>query len=115
MAKQSVHQNIPDLGLDEGDDEQPVNNSKGMPKLVRIMLEENDNIPPTGQFFGANGRSYMLMPGRAANVPMEIIDILNHAVMATAQQEPGTLRVVRMRNRLRFPYRFVNPGDAEVA
>ena len=31
-------------------------------KRVRIVLEDNDTIPPTGQFIGVNGKGYILRP-----------------------------------------------------
>lgn len=74
---------------------------------VRIILEENDNIPPTGQFFGAQGVGYMLKPGMEATVPMSIIGILNTAVMSTPIIDEETKQVKGFRNRLRFPYRVV--------
>jgi len=51
-----------------------------MPKRVRIILEDNPNIPPTGQFFGVNGRTYILQSGVPADVPPELIDVLDHAI-----------------------------------
>jgi hypothetical protein len=76
-------------------------------KMIRIRLEENDNIPPTGQFFGHNGASYMLRPGEDAEVPVELINVLNDAVMAVPQVDPTTRQVLGYRERLRFPYRVI--------
>lgn len=75
-------------------------------KRVRILLEENDNIPPTGQFFGVQGVGYVLRPGEAADVPMSLVNILNTAVMAVPVVDSGQ-RIVGYRDRLRFPYRLV--------
>ena len=79
----------------------------GMPKLTKIILEENENIPPNGQYFGINGRGYLLRPGEVANVPAAIIEILNNAVMPMAVTDPRTLKVLGHRPRMRFPYRVV--------
>ena len=76
-------------------------------KRIRIILEENENIPPTGQYFGINGRGYILKAGEEADVPVEIINVLNDAVMAVPQVDPSTQQVVGYRQRLRFPYRVV--------
>lgn len=75
-------------------------------RRVRIILEENDNIPPTGQFFGAQGVGYVLRPGEEADVPLSLISILNTAVMSTPVLDSGQ-RVIGYRDRLRFPYRIV--------
>lgn len=75
-------------------------------RRVKIILEENDNIPPTGQFFGADGKGYVLRPGEKAEVPMSIISILNTAVMSTPVFGDGQ-RVSGYRDRLRFPYRVI--------
>jgi len=88
----------------------------GLPKTVRIILEENDNIPPTGQFFGVNGRSYMLKPGMEADVPQGLIDVLDNAVTSTAIIDPDTRKVIGYRNAMRYPYRRVvqkNQGVGE--
>lgn len=105
-AARELPRNIPDMGEEDS--------SIGMPKTIRIILEENDGIPPTGQYFGANGRGYMLRPGEEADVPLEIVDILNHCIMATAVVDPQTLRVLRMRNRLRFPYRIIRDNARDL-
>lgn len=76
------------------------------PKRVNIILEENDNIPPTGLFIGVNGRSYMLRAGVKASVPVEVVEALNDAVEARPQVDPNN-NVVDYRMRLRFPYRLL--------
>jgi hypothetical protein len=73
---------------------------------TRIMLEENDQIPPNGQFFGADGVGYMLKAGEEADVPESIISILNSAVMSVPVLDDGN-RVTGYRDKLRFPYRII--------
>lgn len=96
-----------DLGnnLDDGDVAVLTNPAE---KYVRIVLEDNENIPPTGQFFGINGRHFVLKPGVPAEVPESIINILNDAVQDVPDRDPITQQVVGYRKRLRFPYRVVN-------
>lgn len=82
--------------------------NKSAPKnagYVDIMLEENEEIPPTGLFIGINGRSYLLKPGMKVAVPQGIIDVLDNAVMASPKIDPSTKRVVGYKERLRYPYR----------
>jgi len=72
---------------------------------VKIQLEENDEIPPTGLYLGLNGRGYLLKPGEVVAVPTGLVDILDNAVMTVPQVDPNTRRVVGYRDRLRYPYR----------
>lgn len=83
----------------------------GMPETVRIILNEDAGIPPTGQFFGVNGKGYMLKPGEAANVPKAIIEILDNAVTSTPVVDQSSGRVIGHRDRMRFPYRVL-PAEA---
>jgi hypothetical protein len=75
-------------------------------RRVTIILEENDNIPPSGQFFGVQGKGYVLRPGEESSVPVSIIGILNTAVMSVPVLDSGQ-RVIGYRDRLRLPYRVV--------
>lgn len=79
----------------------------GMPKRVRIILDDNDNIPPTGQPIGHNGRTYILVPGVEVDVPEHIIGVLNDAVVRKPIVDPLTKKTVGYRDSLRFPYRKV--------
>jgi hypothetical protein len=79
-------------------------------KTRRIMLEESDDIPPTGQYIGHNGNGYLLKPGVWVDVPLPLLEVLDHAVMSTPQIDPNTRRVVGYREKLRYPYR-VAPGQ----
>lgn len=76
-------------------------------KRVTIIVEENDNIPPTGQFIGVNGRSFLIRPGENVDVPIEVLEALNDAVESTPKTDMQG-NVVSYRDRLRIPYRIVN-------
>lgn len=76
-------------------------------KRIKIILEENEAIPPTGQFFGHNGDGFYLRAGEVAEVPERIINILNDSEMKSPVVDPGTKQVVDWRPRLRYPYRIV--------
>lgn len=74
---------------------------------IKIILEENDNIPPTGQFFGLNGTGYILRAGEVAEVPTGLIDILDNAVEDVPLVDPITKQPVGHRPKHRFAYRVV--------
>lgn len=80
----------------------------GMPDTVKIILEENQDIPPTGLFLSHNGRGYLIVPGEPVDIPRHVLEILDHAVMSTPQTDPATKQVVGYRERMRYPYRLVN-------
>lgn len=75
---------------------------------VTIILEEDPGIPPTGLYISANGKPYLLMAGVEAQVPLEVISILNDAVTSVPIVDPTTQRVTGYRSRLRFPYRRID-------
>lgn len=79
-------------------------------RRIRIVLEENSDISPTGLFIQINGRPYILQPAMEADVPPEVVNVLNDAVMSTPVVDPLTQRVTGFRSRLRFPYRVVDPN-----
>jgi len=76
------------------------------PKRIRILLEENDNIPPTGLFIGVNGRSYLLVPGEEVAVPPEVVEALNDAVEDIPRVDSSN-NVVDYRKKMRFPFRLL--------
>jgi len=72
---------------------------------VRILLEESEEIPPSGLFIGVNDKSYLLQPGEPVDVPQGVVDVLENAVMSTPRIDPQSKRVVGYRDRLRYPFR----------
>lgn len=77
------------------------------PKRVKIILEENDDIPPTGLYVGLNGRGYLIVPGEEVDVPAGVVDILDHAITSMPQMDSRTRQIVGYRDRMRYPYRRV--------
>lgn len=75
-------------------------------RMFTIILEESDGIPPTGQFVGVNGRSYMIRPGEEVTVPESVLEVLNDAVSSVPQTD-GNGNVVNYRDKQRLPYRLV--------
>lgn len=75
-------------------------------KRVKIVLEANANIPPTGQYIGVNGTGYLLLPGKEVEVPEFILDVLDAAVEhRPVMNEQGNIAGYEAFTR--YPYRIV--------
>lgn len=77
-----------------------------------IVLEDNDDIPPGGQFIGVDGAAFMLKPNIEAWVPVGLCDVLDAAVKSVPIQDDVTRQITGWKNRLRFPYRIVRNKKA---
>ena len=77
------------------------------PKTVRIILEENDNIPPTGLFVGENGRGYLIRPGEEVDIPTGVLEILTNAVVSVPTIDPQSLQVIGYREKMLYPHRII--------
>lgn len=75
---------------------------------VKIMLEENDDIPPTGLFVGVNGVSFLIRPGAEVEVPVGVVEVLRNAVMSMPTVDPQTGQVLGYRDRMRYPFRVIS-------
>ena len=71
---------------------------------MRIVLEENEHIPPTGLFVGDNGVGYMLRPGEELAVPPGVLEILNNAMTSVPVIDPQSLEVIDYRSKKMYPY-----------
>jgi hypothetical protein len=80
---------------------------KALKAYVRIMLEENENSPPSGVMVGVNGRVYCIQPGVEVDVPQSVLEILDHAVMEKPVLNPGTKQIVGTRIEKRHPYQYI--------
>lgn len=78
------------------------------PDTVRIIIEESDDIPPTGLFLQHNGKPFLVRAGEPVDVPRYLLEILDHAVMSAPQVDPTTKQVIGYRERMKYPYRVVN-------
>ena len=71
-----------------------------------LVLEENPDIPPTGQFVGLNGIGYILRPGEPIDVPLGVKEVLDNAIIDVPQVDPSTQQIIGTRSRMRYPYRL---------
>ena len=74
---------------------------------IRILLEESDDIPPSGLFLGHNGRTYMLKPGVEVDIPVFLKEILDHAVITVPQMDHTTKQIIGWRSRQKYAYRVI--------
>lgn len=77
---------------------------------VWITLSDNKNIERGGQFFGVNGASFLLKPGKKAYVPRALTNVLNDAIESVAIVDPDTLGILEYRGVLRYPYQVHATG-----
>lgn len=75
-------------------------------KRVRIILEDNDQIPPGGQFAQVDGRPFLLQSGMEMDAPVSLLDVLDHAITSVPVTDENR-NIIGYRDRLRFPYRVV--------
>lgn len=78
----------------------------GAERMFTIILEESDEIPPTGQFVGVNGRTWMIRPGEEVTVPACVLEALNDA-RASVPRTDAAGNIVDYRDKQRLPYRLV--------
>ena len=78
-------------------------------KRIKIILEENQNIPRGGQFFCVNGYTALIRPGREVRVPEAIVDVLDNAIEIIAVRD-DSLKVVDYKRAMRYPYRNLGPA-----
>lgn len=74
---------------------------------VRIILDDNEDIPPIGAFFGVNGVGYIIKPNMEVNVPISVIRVIDNAVMEVPEIDPETKQVIGYRTKRRYSYRRV--------
>lgn len=76
-------------------------------KAVRMVLEENKEVPPTGLFVQVNGDPFVIVPGEPVEVPDFLLAHLDNCTVGVPVMDPQTQQVVGFRNRQRFPYRVL--------
>lgn len=89
---------------------QPMPEAKVEPR-IKIMLEDNDNVPPGGQFISVDGVAYLLQPNVEVAVPVSVLEVLDNATMSVPIVDLDK-NVIGYRDRLRFPYRTIRERTA---
>ena len=93
--------------LDAKDAPAPAKQRRAPVQRIKIVVEENEDIPPTGLPIGLNGKAYIIRPGEEVMVPMGVKEVLDQAITSVPQVDPSTRQVVGYRDRLRYPYRVI--------
>ena len=72
---------------------------------VTIIVDEPNNSPSSQQFFGLNGKGFLITFGEKVRVPRALLNVLNECVETRSipQQGGGVIE----RDSLRFSYRIV--------
>lgn len=71
---------------------------------ICIMLDDNEDIPPTGHPVSVNGKMYILKTNEKMWVPPEVIEVLENAVTSVPVFGQGQ-KVLGYRDRPRLPFR----------
>lgn len=74
---------------------------------VKIIIEESDEIPPTGLPLGHNGDQVYVIPGEVVNIPRKFLEILDNAIVSVSMTDPNTKQVIGTRDKRKYPYRIV--------
>jgi hypothetical protein len=72
-----------------------------------IVLDDNPNIAPTGQFVSVNGNGCLIRAGEPVLVRNEILEVLDNALESVAQTTASNQRTGRQHDRRRFSYHVV--------
>ncbi len=76
-------------------------------KAVRVVFEENPEIPPTGLFVQINGDPFVIVAGEEVEVPDFLLSHMDNAVAGSPIFNEQTKQVVGYRDKRRFPYRVI--------
>ena len=79
----------------------------GLPDSTWVILDDNDDIPPTGLFVGHNGTGFLITTGVPVKVPNHVLQILDDAIMDAPIINPSDKKVMGFRPRPRYTYRRV--------
>lgn len=77
--------------------------SKDEDDWVLIKLHDSEDVPPTGQPFGVNGRFFVLRSNGWYRVPEWLLSTINNCVVSRPIQN-DQLQFVGTREMKRFPY-----------
>lgn len=72
---------------------------------VTIIVDEPNNAPSNQQYFGLNGKGYLITFGEPVRVPKALLNVLNECISTRTIPVEGGGFVER--DSLRFPYRVV--------
>lgn len=75
------------------------------PDASWIILDDHDDIPPSGLPLSHNGEAIMIMTGVPVKVPNKYLNILDDAVQSRPVIDPLTRQTVGWRDAPRYPYR----------
>jgi hypothetical protein len=80
---------------------------KDMQETVSIILEDNDDIPPTGLYVAMNGDGYRIPKGSPCRIPKFLKQVLDDATVSVPVTDPNTGQVIEWRNKQKYAYRMI--------
>lgn len=79
-----------------------------------IILDDQEDIPPSGLPLSHNGNAIMIKTGVPVLVPNKYLGILDDAIISRPVLDPVTKQAVEWRSAPKYPYRRVPaPAEAE--
>lgn len=77
--------------------------SKDEDDWVLIRLHDSEDMPPTGQPFGVNGRFFVMGSNRWYRIPEWLLSTIDNCVVSRPIQN-DQMQFIGTRNMKRFPY-----------
>lgn len=115
MAKKPVQQEeddmegveLPTVKAEPSSAPEQTKTPANMRETIEIILEDNDDIPPTGLFVSLNGDAYRIPKGTPCRIPKFLKQILDDAIVDVPVVDPNTGQTLEWRKKQKYAYRVL--------